>query len=299
MAKVLGRYKNGNYDVTILTDGTKIRETEEDNFIPSFAENCDVKITDYCDGGCEWCYEGCSTKGKDADLLSQKWVDTLHPYTELALNGNTLKHPQLLPFLQKLHDKKIIANITVSQKHFMKNLDFLHDLTDKQLIWGLGISLESPTPKFIEEVQKFPNAVIHTINGVLTGPQICGIVHRNLKILILGYKQLNRGADFLKDHAQTVQTNQFVLKKLLPALINNKSFKAISFDNLAIEQLEVKKLMSEKEWNEFYMGDDGSHTFYIDMVGGTFSKNSITSNDKRYPIMDNVDDMFKYIREGH
>ena len=57
--------------------------------------------------------------------------------------------------------------------------------------------------------------------------------------------------------------------------------------------------MSEKEWNEFYMGDDVSHTFYIDMVKGTFSKNSITSNDKRYPIMDNVDDMFKYIREGH
>ena len=54
-------YKNGNYMVHFNTkNGTKIRETEEDNFVPSFAENMDVKITDRCDGGCEYCYEGCT-----------------------------------------------------------------------------------------------------------------------------------------------------------------------------------------------------------------------------------------------
>ena len=46
MLKLLGVYKNGNYSVRILSDGTKIRETNDDEFIPSFAENCDVKITD-------------------------------------------------------------------------------------------------------------------------------------------------------------------------------------------------------------------------------------------------------------
>ena len=51
--KPLGMYKNGNYVVKIYTDGTKIRETEENDFIPSFAENCDIKITDRCDGGCQ------------------------------------------------------------------------------------------------------------------------------------------------------------------------------------------------------------------------------------------------------
>ena len=33
--KILGRYRNGNYDVTLLSDGTKIRETEDDEFIPA------------------------------------------------------------------------------------------------------------------------------------------------------------------------------------------------------------------------------------------------------------------------
>ena len=41
MLKLLGVYKNGNYTVKVLSDGTKIRETLEDEFIPSFAENCD------------------------------------------------------------------------------------------------------------------------------------------------------------------------------------------------------------------------------------------------------------------
>lgn len=46
-------YKNGNYIVKFnLDDGTKIRETEDDEFIPDHAENMDVKICNYCDIGC-------------------------------------------------------------------------------------------------------------------------------------------------------------------------------------------------------------------------------------------------------
>lgn len=51
----MNRYKNGNYIVTIMSDGTKIRMTEADEFIPAFAENCDVKITSKCSIGCPFC----------------------------------------------------------------------------------------------------------------------------------------------------------------------------------------------------------------------------------------------------
>ena len=92
-------YKNGNYVVCISDDGTKIRSTKDDEFIPDFAENCDVKITDKCDGRCPFCYEGCTENGKHADLFSYKFIETLHPHTELALNGNDLSHPQIEDFL--------------------------------------------------------------------------------------------------------------------------------------------------------------------------------------------------------
>lgn len=291
MLKTLGVYKNGNYFVSILSDGTKIRETKEDNFIPAFAENCDVKITDKCDGGCAFCYEGCTPNGKHGDVLSYKFLDTLHPYTELAINGNDMSHPDLIPFLMKLKEKKVIVNLTVNQIHFEKYQKMIRKLVDDKLIYGLGISLKEPTKEFISLVKTYPNAVIHVINGILSASDVTTLADNNLKMLILGYKQLRRGEDWYNKDYENIVINQKWLKKNLEKMLSH--FKVISFDNLAITQLDVKRLMSEEDWEEFYMGDDGKYTFYIDMVDGTFGKNSLAT--ERYPIMDNIDKMFQKI----
>ena len=291
MLKLLGVYKNGNYTVKVLSDGTKIRETLEDEFIPSFAENCDCKITDRCDGGCPFCYEGCTPNGRHGDILNYKFLDTLHPYTELAINGNDMSHPDLIPFLMKLREKKVIANLTVNQIHFERHQSLIHKLIDDKLIYGLGISLKEPTEEFISLVKTYPNAVIHVINGILSASDVEKLSDNNLKMLILGYKQLRRGEDWYdKDH-ENIIAKQMWLKENLDKMLSH--FEVISFDNLAITQLDVKRLMSEEDWEEFYMGDDGGFTFYIDMVDGTFGKNSLAT--KRYPIMDNIDLMFQKI----
>lgn len=291
MLKLLGVYKNGNYTVKVLSDGTKIRETLEDEFIPSFAENCDCKITDKCDGGCPFCYEGCTPNGKHGDILNYKFLDTLHPYTELAINGNDMSHPDLIPFLMKLKEKKVIANLTVNQIHFERHQSLIRQLVDDKLIYGLGISLKEPTEEFISLVKTYPNAVIHVINGILSAADVEKLSDNNLKMLILGYKQLRRGEDWYdKDHDNIVE-KQIWLKENLDKMLSH--FEVISFDNLAITQLDVKKLMGEEDWEEFYMGDDGNYTFYIDMVDGTFGKNSLAT--ERYPIMDSIDDMFNVI----
>ena len=75
---LLGRYKNGNFVTTILSDGTKIRETKDDEFIPSFAENMDVKICNYCHRGCKFCHEGSSLHGKFVYILNEKLINILH-----------------------------------------------------------------------------------------------------------------------------------------------------------------------------------------------------------------------------
>lgn len=292
MLKLLGAYKNGNYTVKVLSDGTKIRETLEDEFIPSFAENCDCKITDKCDGGCPFCYEGCTPNGKHGDILNYKFLDTLHPYTELAINGNDMSHPDLIPFLIRLREKKVIANLTVNQIHFERHQDLIRELVDNKLIYGLGISLKEPTEEFISLVKTYPNAVIHVINGILSPSDVGMLADNDLKILILGYKLLRRGANhYVTDH-ENIDCLQHWLKENLKEMLNH--FNVISFDNLAITQLDVKRLVSEDQWEEFYMGDDGNYTFYIDMVEGVFGKNSLAT--ERYPIMDNIDDMFNKIR---
>ena len=291
MNRLLGVYKNGNYTVKFLADGTKIRETETDEFIPAFAENCDVKITDKCDGGCPFCYEGCTPNGRHGNILNQKFLDTLHPYTEMAINGNDLTHPDLIPFLEKLHEKKVVANMTVNQIHFERCQDMIRDLVDRHLIFGLGISLKNPTPEFIEMVKQYPNAVIHTINGILSPSDVEMLSGHNLKMLILGYKQLRRGVDWYDTDHENIVLKQTWLKENLESML--PKFNVVSFDNLAITQLDVKRLMSDEDWEEFYMGDDGTMTFYIDLVEEKFGKNSLATD--RFPIMDSIDDMFQKI----
>lgn len=294
--KTLGVYRNGNYIVTVLEDGTKIRETKYDEFIPAFAENCDCKITDKCDGGCAFCYEGCTPNGKHGDILNYKFIDTLHPYTELAINGNDLSHPDLIPFLEKLKTKKIIANMTVNQIHFERHQNLIRELTDKDLIYGLGISLREPTDEFISLVKTYPNAVIHTINGILTPSDIEKLSDNNIKMLILGYKQLRRGVDWYNTDCENITRLQNWLSDNLKNIIEH--FEVVSFDNLAIKQLDVKSLMTDEEWEEFYMGDDGGFTFYIDLVDGTFGKNSLASENERFQIGDmSIDEMFHTIRD--
>lgn len=292
--ELLGRYKNGNFVTTILSDGTKIRETKDDEFIPSFAENMDVKICNYCDMGCKFCHEDSSLHGKFGDILNEKFIDTLHPYQEIAIGGgDATSHPDLIPFLQKLKERKVIANMTVNQIHFEKKHELIKKLVDEKLIYGLGVSLVNPTKHFIELIKQYPNAVIHVINGVLKPSDIKALENNNLKMLILGYKHLRGGNEYFEEEQKDIEVKQQWLYENLEDII--QKFKVVSFDNLAIEQLDVKRLLTQEEWDEFYMGDDGKVTYYVDMVERKFAQSSTAPFDKRYDLLDSVDDMFHVI----
>ena len=191
---VLGRYTNGNYSVTILSDGTKIRHNDLDCFVPERPESMDVKITNQCDMGCAMCHENSTRDGKHGDILNLPFFDTLLPYTEIAIGGgNPLSHPDFIPFLEQLKKRNLIPNVTVNQIHFMNNLDLIKELVDKKLIYGLGVSFVAATNEFIDAISKFPNAVIHVINGIISPSQLGLLAYRNMKILILGYKEFRRG----------------------------------------------------------------------------------------------------------
>lgn len=288
--KLLGEYQNGNYTVTIFNDGTKIRDTKDDKFISEFPECMDVKITNYCDMGCPYCHENSTTDGKHGDILQAKFINSLHPFTELAIGGgNPLSHPDLIQFLGKLKDKNIIANITVNQKHFIESQPLIQYLIENKLIYGLGVSLTKPTDELIMCLNMIPNAVLHIINGVVGLDDLKLLYDQNFKILILGYKQFRRGNNY---YSVKVEENKSELHKELPRIINR--FKVVSFDNLAIEQLNVRRLMSEKEWNQFYMGDDGQYTMYIDLVNEEFARCSVSN--KRYELLNNIKDMFQIVK---
>jgi hypothetical protein len=283
--------------------GTKIRENNLDFFQADFPESMDIKITNKCNMGCPMCHEDSTPRGLHGDIMSESFIDRLHPYTELALGGgNPLSHPDLIPFLEKCQRLQLIPSMTVNAVHFMENIDFLKTLTERKLIYGLGISLTEPNDEFINAVKQFPNAVIHIINGIVSEKQLNLLAYHDLKILILGYKEVRRGKDLYNtDSGKTnIDTKKYVMYGLLPRMVDEGWFEVVSFDNLAIKQLEPQRLMSREKWNEMFMGDDGidgevtSASMYVDMVKREFAVNSCSPI--RHPLQDNIIDMFNVVR---
>lgn len=296
------RYQNGNYTVTFDTlTGTKIRENDLDFFEADTVESMDIKITNYCDMGCPMCHENSTTEGKHADILGPSFLDKLHPYTELALGGgNPLSHPDLYEFLQRCKEREFIPSMTVNQTHFLRQYDLIKQLVDEKLIYGLGISLGNPTDEFIAKVKTIPNAVIHIINGLVSLEQLHKLKDKDLKVLILGYKVFRRGEALYDQEGLLIEMRKTRMYQTLPQMVEENWFKVLSFDNLAIEQLDPKRLMEEDEWNEFYMGDDGigdgftSASMYVDMVERKYAKNSCST--ERYDLLPTIEEMYKSLK---
>lgn len=299
--KLLGAYKNGDYTVHIFDNGTKIRKNDKDSMTPSTIESMDLKITNCCDMGCVFCHENSNPNGKHADLFAPSFLDKLHPFTEIAIGGgNPLEHPELLKFLMVCKQRKFIPSMTVNQIHFEKQFDFIKQLVDANLIYGLGVSLVNPTDEFIAKVKQITNAVIHIINGIITEQQLEALKNKGLKILVLGYKVFRRGENLYSKEAQRIDFNKAMLYNKIRNAVNEGWFEVVSFDNLALEQLDVKNMMPKEEWEEFYLGDDGigddfnSASMYVDLVERKFAKNSCST--ERFDLLDTAEDMFNFLR---
>jgi hypothetical protein len=199
---------------------------------------------------------------------------------ELAIGGgNPLSHPDLEGYLGELQIRGIIANITVNQIHVKPHFDQIKNLIEKDLIKGLGISINSRNFEEIKELRKITdNMVFHVIAGVNAVEVIDDLMSLDgpCKVLVLGYKQFGRGVAFFSD---SVKKN---LRRWEMFLYPYFGKCLISFDNLAIEQLRIKRFLSEDKWSEFFMGEDGEHTMYIDAVEQNFAKTSRTAERKSF-----------------
>ena len=296
--ELVGHYRNGNYTVRLYDDGTKVRETDGDSFIPEFPESMDLKITDRCDMGCPFCHENSTPTGAHGDILDLPFLETLHPYTEIAIGGGTpLSHPDLIPCLRKLRRLDLIPNITVNQKHFLENVPLLLELTGQRLIYGLGVSYTGgPVGELIPALQRFPNAVLHVINGIVSVKELRAFSGCDFKLLILGYKPFRRGESYLEARINMVFPHHWDLYRELDSILRDGWFSAVSFDNLAIRQLGVSRRMTGEQWQKFYMGDDGQYTLYIDAVRSEYAVSSTATT--RYPLEPDIRTMFQTVRES-
>lgn len=290
-------YKNGNYIVALnLKDGTKIRYNNKDNFKPSRPESIDVKISNQCRHNCPFCHENSNENGKVASLHNMiNFVKSLPPYIEIAVGGGNLMesfcHTKL--FLNMLKEAKAVPSITVRQDDFMEYLDMLDEWKEDGLIYGIGVSLiDSSDNSFIKAVQERPYVIIHVIAGLLNTAQYVNLINKDLKLLILGYKTVRKGLAYFFNNDCFIKERINWLKTQYPYF--KEDFAAVCFDNLALEQLEILNKISKEEKDLYFMGEDGTTTFYVDLVEGQFAQSSTSLNRIDIQNMD-VQEMFDTI----
>ena len=291
----MNTYKNGNTIVSIKSDGTKIRYVPDNQQAePEFPESIDMKITNKCSMNCPMCHEKSTPYGYHGNL-NHPLLDSLRPYTELAVGGgDPLSHPDLEFFLKRMKDRKVICNITVHWKQFLNNYKTLKYWEQEGLIHGVGVSVTEVVPEdVINMMIGFPNLVVHAILGIINEHLLNMLSDKDLNVLLLGYKVFGRGVDYRFNHERSIDDNIMVLSNKIETMY--KHFRAVSFDNLAIKQLKLKEKMTPAAWKQFYMGDDGTFTMYVDLVKNEYAVSS--TSPERNNIDDNdIETLFANIR---
>ena len=171
----------------------------------------------------------------------------------------------------------LIPNITVNSKQIGGHADTLHRIRQEGLVFGVGFTW-SPDDYYALLDAWDDNSVLHVIAGLHDITGLLGDLRGSpfKKVLVLGFKRYGRGASYPEDVESRLGEWRFWMPRLL-----TRPDTIVSFDNLALGQLGIQEIVSPEVWKKHYMGDDGTHTMYIDAVTGTFAA---TSTSERHPI---------------
>lgn len=302
--KVTGQYKNGNYFVYFFDNGTKIRFSKEDEFKPEFPESIDLCITKRCSMGCQQCYENALPNGKHWKYDDFKEIlKTIHPYTELAINGNDWENiPGLDSFLIDAHKQNIIVNATFHFEQYIRLYSKLKPYQEEGMLHGIGVSInQTYSPAQLKCLRYCDNVVIHTINGLFNEELYNQLNSLDfpVKLLILGYKDKGRGILYKHLYPKDVADNMQWLNDNIQNVMKSENFTVVSFDNLALKQLDMKHKMDEQDYSRYYMGDDGDFTMYIDAVEMKYAISSTREQQVMIPTISipSISELFSHVQK--
>jgi hypothetical protein len=268
-------YQNGNGNITLKNDGTRIIEYEN-NLKLDWPLNIDIRVSTSCSLGfnpktlksvCSFCHESAVTNGIECDYSKLKnKLFGLPRGIELAIGANSITNG-LIDFLSWSLNEGYICNLTINQLHLNTYTKEIEKLINDKLINGLGISFRTMNKKIPEFILNYQNTVLHVICGIDSINDIIDAREKLgfKKLLILGEK--NFGFNIGNVNLTTQKHKQWLwwVAKLF------KLYDVVSFDNLALEQLQIRRFFTKSMWDEFYQME---HSFYINAVDNYFAPSS-------------------------
>lgn len=309
-------YLNGNYvvisssfhDFTIKKRALRIGEELK----ADFPDSIDLKISNRCSIGCRYCHENSIPNGDIFDFDKTKEILSQLPEVpiEIAIGGgDVFESPvETLKLVDWLNGRKNRPRITINFADFyrsFKDQRTIHTLINN--VEALGVSVENLDNKVIEfghikraddggdsYVHIGRRVVYHLILGIFPPEQLLTLYEKGVNnILILGYKQWGRAKNDQLPLEKIEKTRE-VFKKILEDNYKKGHETIFGFDNLALEQLNLRSLLPEEVMEHIYLGNEGSCSMYIDAVKGEFAR---TSRDPKRVSWDSIGllDFFKQL----
>lgn len=301
MNSLIADYKNGNASVKLYEDGTRVIESTSDQLKLEYPLNIDIRISEACAFGlnpvtgkavCDFCHESATTDGANADLKELgRMLTELPRGIELAVGVNHFTD-DVLHFFGDMASLGYIINATINQGHIRRDKKNIKIAVNSGLIKGLGVSYREgmldPGPSILD----YPNTVVHVIAGIDDIERVKRLASIGVKkILVLGEKDFgfNLGKIRIRSHSH------FKWYRQVHELF--KLFDVVSFDNLALDQLNIKRFVID--WETTYQHE---YSFYINAVKKYFAPSSRSADvvfydgSSKTPIRDYFKSIFPEFR---
>lgn len=295
---MLHTYTNGNAEVSIDNDGSRVIEYEGTLEL-DYPLNIDIRVSTKCafgakadgtPGFCSFCHESAKQNGKECDYIALR--DKLYGLPkgiELAIGANNLTD-NLFEFLWWAKCEGYICNLTINQGHLKRDLQLLNKAIEYDMIKGLGVSYRGGLKWDVpQEILDYPNTVFHVIAGIDTFAEVEALAAKGVKkALILGEKDFGFNKGNVNLDSRNHKEWFWWVHKLF------SQFEAVSFDNLALTQLRIQRFFTDENWNVF---NQGEHSFFVDSVNGFYHPSS-RSNKKTDWNKKNIFEYFKNLEKN-
>ena len=259
--------EDGSWTLFNTKTGARIRLSLKtgQRVTPTFSrvpEMVDLKITDYCDKACSYCYQDSSPKGHHADYGGVRQIiyalGDLNVFEVALGGGEPTKHPDFTNILADSKWAGVVPNFSTGTLSWLDNEGVCtavreycgafayspHDRLSRQDLQR--IDAKGLLPKCIVQVVAFPHSNF-TLEKTI---ELCNVF--DVPISLLAFKTSGRGKHYAEEHSYGDQNDwQQILMRCRP-------------DNLLVDTLLVKQ-------NQDFFDRLGVHRLLYETVEGAFS----------------------------
>ena len=259
-------------------DFTKQENQVDPSFRPSSPELIDIKITDYCEQSCDFCYQDSGKKGAHAPFEHIRGLITglLHsgrdrPFEIAFGGGEPTSHPQFADILQLCHEWDIKPNFTTNSKWWHRDAKIREAVV--KYVGGYAVSVKSDwdvefagkTHDAIYHLNSndpFPKLNLHYIPDAFPLTNFKEVVKKAgwTPLILLGYKEQGRAKKRPFEHKEWLN-------------IVKEGQCRTGIDTLFAQQYE-SDLKDSGISDRLYYLEEGKHSLYIDAVKRTYGKSS-------------------------